>query len=172
MTSSDLDALATAPSPFTVTCGPCQHANVSDMRFCEKCGSPLHDDVFDVLHAPALREARTWMGRVAVLYVIGGLLFGAIAFSNDPATGVGIVIINLMLAATQGGLWWWSKRAVFPAAVVSLALYVTVVLLDAVMDPMSLVRGWLIKILFIGALWKAIQAGLAVRRAQSMAQAS
>ena len=33
-----------------------------------------------------------------------------------------------------GALWWWAKRAMFAAAVASLALYVTVMALEAIVD--------------------------------------
>jgi hypothetical protein len=125
--------------------------------------------VFDVLHAPALKDGRKWMGIVALLYFAGGLLFGAITWTNSAEEGLAVIILNTALAITQGGLWWWAKRAVFPAAVVSLTLYLTVILLSAIADPMTLVHGWLIKILFISALVKAVQAGLAVRKLQAEA---
>ncbi len=157
-----------APSqPYTITCGACQHANTSDLRFCESCGLPLKDDVFDLLHAPALREGRKWMKIVAILYLVGGFFMAAITWSSNSETAVALIIVNVALSLTQGGLWWWARRSIFPASIVSLTLYLTVILIDAIVDPMSLASGWLIKIFFISALAKAIRAGLSVRKMQA-----
>jgi hypothetical protein len=167
-TQGQLDRLVAS---FPITCAQCNASNESGSKFCAQCSAPLKDYEFDLLHAPALREGRKWIGAVAILYMVGGTLVGAITWSEDPSTAIGVLIVNFALAATQGGLWWWAKRAIFPAAVASLALYVTVFLIEAVFDPTSLARGWLIKILFITALVKAIKAGLTVRRARLEAQA-
>lgn len=168
MTSPD-PFLASAPSPFNITCQQCRHTNLSSLKFCEGCGAPINDDIFNLLHAPALRQARKWMGTVSLLYLVGGVITGLVNLDKDPELAVGIFIVNGALSATQGGLWWWSKRATFPAAVVSLVLYLTVILLEAISDPMNLVRGWIMKIFFVTALAKAIQAGLAVKKLQAEA---
>ncbi len=157
-------SLTTAPSPFAIHCPHCQHRNADAARFCEGCGTPLADMEYDLLHRPALRQGRKWMGIVAGLYLLGGALMAAVTWSSAPETAVGLFILHAALALTQGGLWWWAKRAPFPAAVVSLALYVTMILLSAIADPMTLLRGWLIKILFITALVKAVQAGMAAKK--------
>ncbi len=132
---------------------------------------PLRSDEFDLLHAPALREGRKWMGGIAILYAIGGVLAFALTWSRNHEEAIGGLVLNLALALTQGGLWLWSKRATFAAAVASTALYVTLILVGAVVDPASLVRGWLVKVMFIAALVKAIKAGLVVRRLKVEAQA-
>jgi hypothetical protein len=168
-TQEQLDRLVAS---FPTDCTQCNASNDSRSKFCAQCSAPLKDYEFDLLHAPALREGRKWMGWVAILYVIGGVLFAAIIGGSQGAgPAIAVLLLNLVLAATQGGLWWWAKRATFAAAVASLALYVTVILLEAVVDPASLVRGWLIKIVFIVVLVKAINAGLTVRRARLEAQA-
>jgi hypothetical protein len=168
-TQEQLDRLVES---FPITCTQCQTENDSRSKFCETCASPLKDYEFDLLHAPALADGRKWMGIVSVLYVVGGVLMAAISWSSDQVTAISILIVNLALAATQGGLWWWAKRATFAAAVASFALYVTLLLVEAVIDPASLFRGWLIKAFFIAALVKAIKAGLAVRRMRAEAQAA
>ncbi len=168
-TQEQLDRLVQS---FPITCTQCQADNDSRSKFCARCASPLQDYEFDLLHAPALAEGRKWMGIVSILYICGGVLLAGLGWSDDQATAIGILIVNLALAATQGGLWWWAKRATFAAAVCSLALYVTLILIEAVLDPASIVRGWLVKAMFLTALVKAIKAGLAVRRLRAEAQAA
>jgi hypothetical protein len=167
-TQEQLDRLVES---FPLTCSQCLASNDSGSKFCAQCSAPLKDFEFDLLHAPALRKARSWIGWVAVLYLVGGLFVAGITWSSDPATAIAVLVINSVLAATQGGLWWWAKRATFAAAVTSLALYITVILVEAVVDPMTLMQGWLIKIIFITVLVKAIKAGLVVRRMRLAAQA-
>jgi hypothetical protein len=159
------------PAEWKTWCEQCQHDNQVGAQFCEACGVPLDDWEFDLLHAPALHKARKWMGAVALMYLAGALFSTFFFFEEAPETAVGIAVGGVVLGGTQAGLWWWAKRATFPAAVASLALYVIINLLNAVDDPGTLVRGWLIKILFVSALWKAIQAGLTVKRMQAQAVA-
>jgi hypothetical protein len=161
----------TVPTSYTRACPHCAARNDGSNEFCQQCSLPLRSDEFDLLHAPALHEGRKWMGGVAILYALGGVLQCALEWSHSREDAVGSLVIMFVLALIQGGLWVWSKRATFAAAVASMALYVTLILLGAVIDPASLASGWLIKVMFILALSKAIKAGLVVRRLKLEAQA-
>lgn len=60
-------------------------------------------------------------------------------------------------------LWLWAKRAALPAMVCALLLFVTVHAIDAAIDPTQLVRGILIKVLFLAALIGGIKAAVQQR---------
>ncbi|HMR09692.1 MAG TPA: hypothetical protein PKA88_28135, partial [Polyangiaceae bacterium] len=98
-----------------------------------------------------------WLGAMAILYAIGGIVYGGML--EDVAVGA----VNLVLAGVQTGLWQWSTKSLLPAAVTSLVMFVTIHLLEAVVDPASLVRGLLIKVLFITGLVQTIRAALETR---------
>jgi len=76
-----------------------------------------------------------------------------------------ILIVNLVLAAIMGGLWVWARRAPLPAIACALALFVVVQLVSAVVDPSSIVKGILIKLIALAALGKGLKAALDARAA-------
>lgn len=70
---------------------------------------------------------------------------------------------NYFLALVMLGLYFWSRRAPFPAMVTGLCVYLAVIVLNAVVDPKTLYQGFIIKILFISALVAGIKAALEER---------
>jgi len=130
-------------------------------RFCPRCGVDAHMELeVQAFHAPALRSARNWILAVGVLYALGGLLFVAIGRELLDDRGVAIVLgTHLALTAIHVGLWGWAKSAPYAAAVVALVLFVTVQLANALLDPTSIAKGIIVKILFVVALVKALKAG-------------
>jgi hypothetical protein len=72
--------------------------------------------------------------------------------------------LNLFLALVMLGLWIWSKRALVPAIITALGIYVTVMVASAIADPKTLAQGLLMKIVVTIALAKGVQAALAARK--------
>jgi hypothetical protein len=143
-------------------CHGCGEALDPVDRFCDACGAKvLSEDELDHYRRkiePAMQQGVKWIGGVAILYVLGGITF--FLLTDDPA----VLVLNLVLALIQVGLWRWSKRNLLPAAIVALVLYLTVHLADAVVDPTQIFRGIIVKVLFLMALWRAIHAGLEARK--------
>lgn len=75
-----------------------------------------------------------------------------------------LTVVNVVLAILYFGLWIWARREPYLAALVALLLFVSVVVVSAVLEPGSLHQGILIKVLFTVALVKAVQAGHQERR--------
>ena len=74
--------------------------------------------------------------------------------------------INYLLAAIMIGLWFWAQRAAFPALLTGLCVYLVVQVLSAVVDPSTLVQGWIWKILIISGLLGGMAAALKERAAR------
>ena len=72
-----------------------------------------------------------------------------------------IFITNYILAAIMIGLFFWCKKSPLPAATTALCVYLAVIVLNAIIDPITIIQGYLIKILFIIAMIGAIKAALA-----------
>ena len=72
---------------------------------------------------------------------------------------------NLILAAFMGLLWLWGRRAPLPAIGCALALYLVVQVVNGVWDPSSIYKGIFVKLMAVGALWKALKAALDARAA-------
>lgn len=72
--------------------------------------------------------------------------------------------LNLFLATVMLGLWIWSKRALLPAIITALGIYVTVTVANALYDPTTIAQGLIMKIVIVAALVKGVQSTLAARK--------
>lgn len=113
------------------------------------------------MHQPALDTARKWILAIGIIYVVSALVMGAIV---GDMTDKYIWGPTIALFICHLGLWWWAKTQPFPAAVVALVLFLTVQLVNAAMNPDTIHHGIVVKILFLVALIKAVQAGSEANR--------
>lgn len=79
----------------------------------------------------------------------------------------GVLVTNLVLAAVMGLLALWGKRSPLPAVLAATATYVTVIVVNAIVDPKTIAQGILMKILVIAFFVKGIKAALALRAADA-----
>ncbi len=169
----------------------CPHCGVENdgvAAFCVQCGKALPESmpsgprvvsgdqmaataVGQNLQADQLRkqagQAFKALIVVAVLSVIGGVVFFFILKSGpkEVADQAPVVLaINLVLAAIYAGLAIWARVNPLPAAIVGLVLFVSVHVISAVIDPMSIAQGIIVKIIIVVVLVKAIQAGVKYRQ--------
>jgi hypothetical protein len=163
-------------------CSHCGSAVQEGHKFCEACGKPVAaeaapaplpfvDEGLQLQMVTKLKKARGWILAVGILYVVGGFLVLAISripFSH-PVAKI-ILGTNLALAAIHVGLFVWAKREPFAAAVVAMALFISVHLVNFILDPKTITQGIFIKVIFIVVLAQAISAGLAVRRMRAAAR--
>jgi hypothetical protein len=75
-------------------------------------------------------------------------------------------VILGVLGAIYLGLWWWSQTNAFAAALIALLLYITANLVAAMVDPTSLLKGFIVKGVIIVALFSAVSAGYRQRAQQ------
>jgi hypothetical protein len=73
---------------------------------------------------------------------------------------------HAVLAACFYGLWWWAKSRPLPATLTALLLYIAVQLISLALDPETLVKGILVKILILLALGKAVGAAQKYQKLQ------
>lgn len=100
-----------------------------------------------------------WILALAIFQSVGVLIFIGLRLSAGGAMDAGAIgAIGLMsvLALAFFGLWAWGRTSPLPALCWALGLFVTFHLLDAVIDPMSLLRGLVVKVIVIGGLITAI----------------
>jgi hypothetical protein len=74
-----------------------------------------------------------------------------------------IFIVNLALGAIMLALYFWAQSAPLPAVLVATCVYVMVQVVGAVLDPTSLTKGIIIKVLAIVVLFSGIRAALEQR---------
>ncbi len=151
---------------MTQTCSSCKADVPANERYCGACGYDTYkDDRIATELAPKLARARGWILAVGIIYVVSTGLMLAMAdgmYSSEEVTFQ--LVAAGVLCLVHIGLWWWAKTAPFAAAVVALVLFVTLQLVQAVIDPSTLARGVIIKVFFLVALVQAVMAGVEVQR--------
>lgn len=177
----------------TISCPHCQAENVAPAAFCEKCGKALPntaDTAPQVISGDAVattelgkdvqaqqlhkrsRQASTALFAVAILQTLGGIVLYFL-FRDEPGVDVGVaktlLVVNLILAVIYAALGIWARSSPLPAAIVGLVLFLTVIIIGAVAEPISLVQGIIVKIIVILVLIRAIQAGVKHRQLTSQA---
>ncbi len=75
----------------------------------------------------------------------------------------------ILVAVIFIALAFFVEQYPIPVTAVALTLFVVEQIVFAVIDPLNLARGWLIKIIVIAALVKALQAGIAAQKEERAA---
>lgn len=86
----------------------------------------------------------------------------------DAARGQALALTagNGFMALTCYVLWWWAKSRPLPATLGALILFLAVQLLNAAFDPATLIQGWLVKIIILIYLAKAVDAAQKFQKLQ------
>src|SRR5688500_2844048 len=185
--------------PGSVSCPHCGASNPVGAAFCESCGKALPAAVSSgprVVPADALPQTAVGHRMVGVelakqqkkaspaLLIVGiiQITCGAIALVALSKAAPGAIppivfVIQLAVAATFFGLYFWSRRSPLPATIVGLILYVTLVVINVVSSISELSQNpdgprtgfgglgiGLIDIIIIVILAQAISAGLKYKR--------
>lgn len=180
-------------STDTLTCPKCAAACQALTRFCEACGAPLQAEVkprVSPLTAAmarrtgettrkAIRSARLALGFVALI-TLAFTIFMHLKFNADIAqarANPGLTVdeavvsqshmlfsVNYVLVAIYIALAFWAGRNPFGACLTGLILYLTLNLINAAIDPATIIQGIIMKIIIILALVNGVKAGLASRR--------
>lgn len=79
-----------------------------------------------------------------------------------------VFITNYFLAAIMFVLFLWSYKAPFPAMVTALCIYLATIALNAIISPVTIFQGIIIKIIFISSLVAGIRASLASRKTKNL----
>lgn len=74
--------------------------------------------------------------------------------------------VNIVLALSFFGLWVWAKQRPLPATLAALILYITVIVASGVLEPASLGRGLILKIVIIAFLIKSVDSARKFQRMQ------
>ena len=172
----------------TISCPHCGVENPDGSAFCQECGkavpssSPTGPRVVTDDSVPSTHVGRTVLAGqlrkqagnaagalfvVAALHVAGGVLLYALVRGNqavEPGLARQVLILNIVLAAVYAGLGFWGRVSPLPAAIVGLVLFVSVMVVNAVLDPSSIVMGIIVKVIVIVVLVKAISSGVKHKR--------
>ncbi|HPF37357.1 MAG TPA: zinc ribbon domain-containing protein [Phycisphaerae bacterium] len=172
---------------MTSQCPHCSSDNAEGATYCRSCGKALpnpassgpriveYSDVATTAAGSAaqvaelqkqIKKASGALLAVAILqWVVGGLL-AVVGTKLLADRGVDTSAMNVVYVTVFGvgalffGLYLWSRRSPFPAAVVGLVVFVSLHLLEALADPASIYRGVIVKVIIIAILIGAVKAGV------------
>lgn len=142
-----------------LTCPKCQTGNHGTANFCESCGHSLEsmreldDEMAEMLNKEARKGAYA-LGVVTAIQVVAVL----ITAPDDWALWT--------VAGIFGALALWAVRAPLVASAVGLSVFVLLHGADAVLDPSTLFKGILMKVVVITVLVNAIRSGIKHRQFQ------
>ena len=133
-------------------------------KFCGTCGYPLkgtadeqrkftsqyvanqHDKEFVLAR---IKEARIILFIIAAFTFIQSLL---IYFNDSDAF---LLIINLFISCVYAGLGFWATKKAFAAIFIGGIVYISIILFSAFMDPTTIFKGIIFKVIFLVAFVKA-----------------
>jgi len=175
-----------------LTCPHCSADNEMDSAFCASCGKalpsaqPTSPRIIGVVERPStapglalrsdelqrqLKKAAGALLAVAILQCVFGTVLVLASSSLDDTADVPLAATYasvLVLGAVFFALYIWARRNPLPAAICGLVVFVTLHLIDALVDPTTIVRGIIIKVIIIVVLARAISAGVRYRRMQQV----
>jgi hypothetical protein len=169
---------------------PCPHCGVMtapDAQFCPSCGKAVRvgpqatrlvdGETLASSHAgqalqseALLKQMKSAFGALLAVAILQTLAAAVVVIAamnirdaSQPEMVAAAVVVSI-IALGFYGLAIWARFAPFPAAITGLCILLTLWALDAMLDPTSLVRGLIIKIIIIIFLVRAIKAGATHRR--------
>lgn len=155
-------------SPVEVSCENCQATVAADEVFCPACGFPQNGTedqkqqfknrihVKKKLLREVEKEVKKGKNTLIVLGILNGLIGLYYAFFLED---IGAMVVQMIVAIIYIGLSIWVDKQPFGALLSALILYLTIVLILAVIDPVTIFSGIIWKILIIGFLVRGIKSG-------------
>lgn len=161
----------------TERCSICYKDISADDTFCQNCGYPIkgteqeqkdfrlnHDfRKIDMLHFnDKVRKAGNVLYYLSGIFVVSGIIFYFL--KKDSPDAFAVLITNLIVAIVFLALGGYSRKKPLACIISGLCLYAILLILDAIADPMSIVRGIFLKIVVIGLLIKGLKSAIEIER--------
>ncbi|MGY3791625.1 zinc-ribbon domain-containing protein [Aquimarina sp. 433] len=146
-------------------CSQCNEEMLSNAKFCTYCGFPENGDDNEkakfhaqkVLKKSQIREDRKKISSARnTLYWMAGIFFvsGLILFMN--LGDIAVLIAGAILAIIYLVLAYWSQKKPFAAILSGLLLYLMVIAANVIVEPSSLFKGILLKVIILSFLIKGM----------------
>lgn len=153
-------------------CSICKTPMELENVFCPECGFPENGTDKDVaqFHARNAMKKNQHMDADKkiksarnVLFVMAGivLLFGIISFFGDQ--DIAVLVTNVVLGIIYLALGSWTSKKPLVAILLGLLLYLTTIIIGAILEPSTLIRGIIFKILIIAYLAKGVYSASSIK---------
>ena len=165
----ELNAVQASESSCTICKTPMQSLNV----FCPECGFPENGTDKDVaqFHARNAMQKNQHMDADKkiksarnVLYVMAGItvLFGVFYFFMGQ--DIAVLVTNVVLGIIYLLLGSWTSKKPLAAILLGLLLYLTTIIISAILDPATLIKGVIFKIIIIAYLAKGVYSASSIKK--------
>jgi hypothetical protein len=137
-------------------CYYCKSTNLAESdKFCPNCGFPqrggqtaMKKFIWNINNKhkllddqkKAINKARNILFGLALLFTVFSILFGVVLEFNLVA-----LLSSLVVAGIYLGLGLWSRKNPFPAILTGFFLYMTLIVVNGVIDPATIFQGLLMK---------------------------
>lgn len=153
-------------SSEAIKCDNCENLSSPSQKYCSKCSYPIggteeEKKKFKIKihgHKFLLEEAKkeTNTARIIIL-VLAGIVFLTGLFQGLARDNFAGMILNLCLCLLYLILATWCSKNPFGAILTAFIVYITINVVNAFFDPLTLFQGLIMKIIFIGAFIKGIR---------------
>lgn len=150
----------------TVVCENCGNIGSLNQKYCSKCSFPFGGTEEEkqkfkakitghkFLMAEAKKETQT---ALIIILVLAGIVFLTGLYQGFMADNFGGMILNLCLCLLYLILAAWCNKNPFGAILTAFIVYLTINVINAFFDPLTLFQGLLMKIIIIGGFVKGIR---------------
>lgn len=155
-----------------VPCDHCKAENDHDKKFCTQCRYPIggteeerqrfQSDIAKnkILLKDTEEEIRSAKNIILLLAGFSMLIGVVVYFSQDDLASL---VVYGLICILYLGLAAWCSSNPFSAILTAFIVYITLQLVFAFLDPVTIVKGILWKIIFIGSFVKGIRSASAAR---------
>ena len=155
------------------TCTACQSSTLPTDALCDSCGYPLkgteQEQTFFIGTRTNLEldlaEQRNKVKKAGIiLKFIGGIsaVYGIILYFTyvNEIEKIVALILSFILGGIYFSLGIWSKKKPLAAIVTGFIIYMLILILDALVDPKTILQGLILKIIVIGAFVTGIKGAI------------
>lgn len=156
-------------------CSSCNSLIDEDSIYCSECGFPEKgtEKEIAIFHAKKAMEknknfdaAKKIRSARNVLYIMAGisLLFGILYFFSQDS--IEVLITNGILSIIYIVLGSYTNKKPLMAILLGLLLYLTTIIISAILDPSTLISGIIWKVLIIAYLSKGVYSASSIKKEQ------
>lgn len=110
----------------------------------------------------AAKSGSTALFVVATVQLVFGIILGSMM--EDKDAGQALIIASVALGVYFGALGFWARHSPLAALVVGLVSFVGLHVVNAVIDPMTIAQGLIMKVVVIYFLVKGVKAAMEAKK--------
>jgi di/tricarboxylate transporter len=171
-----MEQAADLPETTSIVCDNCRAENPSTQKFCSSCSYPISGSLEERQqfvatigkHKLLIKRAKEQISNAKIIiYLIAGFTFLAGLFGYFKYEDFTLLIVNIFMCLLYLIMAAWADKNPFAAILTAFIIYITVILINAVVSPGSLFSGIIWKVIFIAAFIKAIRSAQAAQESMN-----